>query len=89
MKVRLSDPFTVYGSSYVRPPVQPVKLDRAFARRDTFEWRGRTFWCLETKGNSPGSMSYLLKEGGRWLAFTGDLMLDGAKMHTLYDSERD
>ncbi len=89
MKVRLGDPFTIHGASYVRPPVRPVPLDRAFGKRDTFEWRGREFWCVDTPGNSPGGMSYLLRRGDRWLAFSGDVMLDGARMHTWYDTEWD
>src|SRR5688500_16148835 len=28
MKVRLSDPYTIHGTSYVRPPVRPILLDR-------------------------------------------------------------
>jgi glyoxylase-like metal-dependent hydrolase (beta-lactamase superfamily II) len=89
MNVKLSDAFTIHGASYVRPPVHPVKLDQAFSRMETFAWKGREFRCIETKGNSPGSMSYFLKEGGRWIAFTGDLMLEGAKLHTWFDSEWD
>src|SRR5579862_4306375 len=72
MNVRLNDAYTIHGASYVRPPVHPVTFDRAFSRMDTFEWRGREIRCIETKGNSPGSMSYLLNERGGWLAFTGD-----------------
>lgn len=89
MNVRLSDPYTIHGSSYVRPPVQPVKLDRAFQRMDTFAWRGREFWYTDTRGAGPGAISYMLKDRGRWLAFTGDLMMDGAKMHTWFDAEWD
>jgi glyoxylase-like metal-dependent hydrolase (beta-lactamase superfamily II) len=89
MNVRLNDAYTIHGASYVRPPVHPVTLDVAFSRMDTFPWRGRELRCIETKGNSPGSMSYFLKEGGRWLAFTGDLMLEGARLHNWFDSEWD
>jgi glyoxylase-like metal-dependent hydrolase (beta-lactamase superfamily II) len=89
MNVRLGDPFTIHGSSYVRPPVEPVRVDRAFRRMDAFEWRGREFRCVDTRGPSPGAMSYLLKRGDRWIAFAGDLMLDGARMHTWFDSEWD
>jgi len=56
---QLSDKFTVHGASYVRPPIQPIPIDRAFEKMDTFSWRGREIWCAETAGNSPGSMSYL------------------------------
>jgi glyoxylase-like metal-dependent hydrolase (beta-lactamase superfamily II) len=89
MKPTLGDAFTVYGSSYVRPPNQPVPLDRTFSKMDTFNWRGHEFWCVETRGNSPGGMSYFLKEKGSWLGFSGDVMLDGARMHTWFDTEWD
>jgi len=89
MNVRLGDAFTVHGSSYVRPPVEPIKLDQTFAKMDTFTWRGREFRCVDTRGNSPGGMSYLLNDGGRWLAFAGDVMVDGAKMHTWFDTDWD
>lgn len=89
MKVRLGDAFTIHGASYVRPPIQPIAVDRAFERMDTFTWRGHEFWCVDTRGNSPGAMSYLLRAGDRWLAFTGDLMLEGARLHTWFDSEWD
>ncbi len=85
----LADPWSVFGVSYIRPPVQPIPVDRAFASMDTFTWHGHTFWCMETPGNSPGSMSYLLKTSAGWLALSGDVILRGAKMHTYFDSEWD
>ncbi len=89
MRPALSDRFTVHGASFVRPPVTPIPVDRGFSRMDQFEWRGHSFWCLQTKGNSPGSMSYLLRRKDGWLSFSGDVMLDGARMHTWFDSEWD
>lgn len=89
MRPALNDAHTVYGASYVRPPIAPLKIARAFGRMDEFLWAGREFVCLHTGGNSPGHMSYMLREGGRWLGFTGDLMLDGAKMHAWFDTEWD
>ena len=89
MHPKLEDALTVHSASYVRPPVQPIPLDRVFARMDTFNWRGHEFWCVETKGNSPGGMTYLVKLHGRWVAFSGDVMLDGARMHNYFDTEWD
>ncbi|HYG33401.1 MAG TPA: MBL fold metallo-hydrolase, partial [Clostridia bacterium] len=89
MNVRLGDAFTIHGASYVRPPIQPIPVDRAFKRMDTFTWHGKEFWCVDTRGNSPGAMSYMLRDGERWLAFTGDVMLEGARMHTWFDTEWD
>jgi glyoxylase-like metal-dependent hydrolase (beta-lactamase superfamily II) len=88
-KPTLGDAYTVHGASYVRPPIEPVRLDRTFKDLDVFTWHGREFRCLDTKGNSPGAMSYLLKLDGRWVAFSGDVMLDGAKMNTWFDTEWD
>jgi len=85
----LGDRFSVYGASYVRPPVEPLRLDRTFKAMDTFTWQGHEFWCLQTAGNSPGSMSYLLKTEKGWLAFSGDVILAGARMHNWFDSEWD
>jgi glyoxylase-like metal-dependent hydrolase (beta-lactamase superfamily II) len=89
MRPTLGDAYTVHGASFVRPPVDPILIDRAFVKMDDFTWRGREFWVIETQGNSPGHTAYLLKRDGRWLAFSGDLMVDGAKMHTWYDTEWD
>ena len=89
MRPTLSDAFTVYGASYVRPPVEPLTVDHAFAKMDDFAWRGREFWVVETQGNSPGHTAYLLRTAAGWLAFSGDLMLDGAKLHTWFDTEWD
>ncbi len=89
LNVNLGDAYTIHGASYVRPPIQPIPLDRTFQTNDTFTWHGREFLCLDTRGNSPGSMSYLLKRGGGWVVFSGDLMLEGAKMHTWFNTEWD
>ncbi|SEJ51710.1 Glyoxylase, beta-lactamase superfamily II [Cyclobacterium xiamenense] len=84
-----NDPFSVVGASYVRPAVFPIKVDRTFAKMDTFTWRNFEFRCMETKGNSPGSMSYFLKTDKGWNVFSGDLMLDGGRMHNFFDTDWD
>jgi glyoxylase-like metal-dependent hydrolase (beta-lactamase superfamily II) len=89
MKVRLGDALTIHGASYVRPPIQPVPLDRALKPGETFRWRQYEIKCLPTPGNSPAGMTYLLERDGRRLAFSGDVMLDGARMHTWFDTEWD
>jgi glyoxylase-like metal-dependent hydrolase (beta-lactamase superfamily II) len=89
MRVRLGDAFTIHGSSYVRPPLEPIPLHRTFTTNDTFLWRARELRCVATPGNSPGGMTYLLQEGNGWLAFSGDVILKGARMHTWFDTEWD
>ena len=89
MAPALSDAFTVHGASYVRPAITPIKADRTFVKMDDFTWQGIELWCVETAGNSPGSLSYITKKEGEWIAFTGDVMLQGSKLHTWFDSEWD
>lgn len=89
MKPSLNDTYTVHGASYVRPPVHPIKVDRAFSRMDTFTWRGHEIRCLDTRGNSPGAMSYFLKKAEGWIVFSGDVMMDGGRMHNWFDTEWD
>lgn len=82
---RLGDKFSVHGSSYVRPPAMPVKVDRWLAEGDVIEWRGRTIRCVSTPGHSPGGMSYVLNDH----IFLGGVMHDGAKMTNWFDTEWD
>ncbi len=89
LDVRLSDPFTIHGSSFVRPPIEPVAADRTLKSNDLFTWRGVTLQCMETPGNSPGALTFLLRQGERTIGFSGDVMLDGARMHTWFDTEWD
>ena len=89
MAPALSDAFTVHGASYVRPAIIPIKADKTFAKMDDFTWQGIELWCVETAGNSPGSLSYITKKEGEWIAFTGDVMLQGSKLHTWFDTEWD
>lgn len=88
-KCTLGDTFAVHGASYVRPPIGPIHLDRTLRDGDIFSWKGWQIRCVDTRGNSPGGMSYLLKVGDRWTAFSGDVVLDGARIHTWFDTEWD
>lgn len=81
----LSDKFAVHGASYVRPPAQPVKVDRWLADGEVFEWRGRKIICHLTPGHSPGGMSYQIDDK----LFLGGVMHDGAKMTNWFDTEWD
>ena len=89
MNASLSDPFTIHGTSYVRPPIESIKIDNALQTNEIVAWHGHEFLCVDTRGSSPGGMTYLLRENGRAIAFSGDVMLEGAKMHTWFDTEWD
>jgi glyoxylase-like metal-dependent hydrolase (beta-lactamase superfamily II) len=85
----LGDKFSVYGASYVRPPRLPISLSQGLADGEVFRWRDIELQCLETPGNSPGGMTYLLELDGKRLALTGGLVHDGAKMVNWFDTEWD
>ena len=86
---KLNDKYSVYGASYVRPPSQPIAVDKALKDGETFSWRGYQIECLSTPGHSPAGMTYLIRRKGKVLAFTGGVMHDESKMTTWYDSEWD
>ncbi len=81
----LSDKFAVHGSSYLRPPAQPVQADRWLVDGDVVEWRGRKIICHLTPGHSPGGMSYQVGDN----LFIGGVMHDKAKMTNWFDTEWD
>lgn len=89
LDVRLSDPFTIHGASFVRPPIEPLTVERTLKSNDRFIWRNFTLQCVETPGNSPGALTFVLQQGERKIGFSGDVMLDGARMHTWFDTEWD
>jgi glyoxylase-like metal-dependent hydrolase (beta-lactamase superfamily II) len=90
MRPTLNDKHTVYGASYVRPSVKPIAIDRGFAKMDSFTWRQREIWCIDTAGHSPGHMAFMFRDAdGGWLGVSGGLMLDGARLCTWFDSEWD
>ena len=86
---RLKDPLSVHGSSYVRPPAKPLKVDRWLSDGDAFQWRQRTLRCLSTPGHSPGGISLVLNEKDKTRAFIGGVMHDGARMTNWFDTEWD
>ena len=82
---RLGDKFTVHGSSYVRPPSSPIKIDRWLAADDTFDWQGRKLTCIATPGHSPGGLSFRFNND----VFIGGVMHEGASMTNWFDTEWD
>ena len=56
MHPKLGDPLTVHSSSYVRPPIWPVPLDRGFARIGTpSTGAGVNFGASKPKATAPGA----------------------------------
>ena len=53
-KPSLGDAHTVHGASYVRPPVEPIRLDRTFKDLDVFTWHGPRVAVCRYQGQQPG-----------------------------------
>jgi len=85
----LGDAHAVHGASYLRPPAEPIPIDRALADGESFAWRSWEIRCVSTPGTSPGGMSYLARRGGTTVALTGSVMHDDAKMTNWFDTEWD
>ena len=85
----LSDKYSVYGASYVRPPSRPVSIDKALVPGSTFNWRGYEIKCIQTPGHSPAGMSYRIRRQGVTVAFTGGVIHNGSKMTNWFDTEWD
>jgi glyoxylase-like metal-dependent hydrolase (beta-lactamase superfamily II) len=54
---------------------------------DSFSWRGREFEVLPAKGHTMGSSALLAEIDGRRVAFTGDLLRAGGRLHQLHQVE--
>lgn len=85
----LGDEYSVYGASYVRPAARALVPADVLSDGQIIRWGRFEIRCVSTPGNSPGSISFLIASGGQRFAFTGDLIHDGARMVTWYDSEWD
>ncbi|MHC2066039.1 MBL fold metallo-hydrolase [Bremerella sp. T1] len=86
---QLSDRYSVYGASFVRPPARPIRVDRKLEDGDIVIWRGLQLRCLSTPGHSPGELSFLISKGDDTFAFSGGLMYDGSRFTNWFDSEWD
>lgn len=85
----LSDPFSVYGASFLRPPRLPLAVNRGMSTGDVLTWEGLEIRCLATPGNSPGGMTFLCEIGDLTLGFSGGVVHAGARMVNWFDTEWD
>ncbi|NLH17369.1 MAG: MBL fold metallo-hydrolase, partial [Phycisphaerae bacterium] len=85
----LNDRFSVYGASFVRPWIKPIHLDRTLKPGEVVEWHGLQLRCIDSRGHSPGALSYALQAGEHRIVFSGDTLRDGSQLVTWFDSEWD
>lgn len=63
-------------------PVQGILEDYS-----THRWRGHDVRVLATPGHTWGAQTFLAEIDGRRVAFVGDLLREGGRLHTLHDTE--
>ncbi len=85
----LGDRFSVYGASFVRPWIKPIPLDRTLKPSEVLEWHNLQLRCIDSRGHSPGALSYAVQSGDQRIVFSGDTMRDGSQWVTWFDSEWD
>jgi glyoxylase-like metal-dependent hydrolase (beta-lactamase superfamily II) len=81
--------YCVEAAPYARPPREPIPVDLRLQDGAAFDWGPYRFFCDHAPGHSPGMMVYRAEIAGRSVAFCGDLIRDGARLDTFYDSEWD
>lgn len=73
-----------YAAKSSKVPVRPVRVDRKVKPGDRFEFEGLKFEVLGTPGPTAGAVSYLTDEGGKRVAYAGDLIAGGGRLIDLW-----
>jgi glyoxylase-like metal-dependent hydrolase (beta-lactamase superfamily II) len=77
--------FHDYEARASKWPVAPVASRITPVRGgDHVSWQGLDFQVLDTPGYTAGSVSYLLEDGGKRIAYTGDLIFGDGQLLDLY-----
>jgi len=66
---------------------ESVPVDATLDDYGTFEWRDYTVEVLPAKGHTFGSSALLVEVDGDRVAFTGDLIHEGGRLHQLHQLE--
>ena len=66
---------------------EDIPVDAVLEDYETFHWRDYEFFVLPAKGHTLGSSALIARIDGRLVAFTGDLMAAGGKLHQLHAME--
>jgi glyoxylase-like metal-dependent hydrolase (beta-lactamase superfamily II) len=80
---RIYDNYDVSSVGFTLP--RPVPVARALRDYETFAWRGLEIRVLPTPGHTKGSVTYVADVDGLRTAFSGDLIAEPGKLHTIHD----
>jgi glyoxylase-like metal-dependent hydrolase (beta-lactamase superfamily II) len=67
---------------------ESVPVARAVAGGDTHSWQGLDFQVIDTPGHTDGSISYVVRIGGKTVAFTGDLIYGPGQILEIYSLQK-
>lgn len=73
-----------YAARSSKTPAASIAVSRWVRGGEEVEWRWFRFQVVDTPGYTEGAVSYLLEHGGKRIAFTGDLILEGGRIFDLY-----
>jgi glyoxylase-like metal-dependent hydrolase (beta-lactamase superfamily II) len=68
-------------------PRENLVVDRGLEPNTNFEWEGLNIRVVGTPGHTEGSLSFLLDQENKTLAFSGDLTGSPGKIPTIHDIE--
>ncbi len=68
-------------------PFQKPGVDKIFDDGSSFAWNQYLIRVIGTPGHTRGSITYLVETGGKRIAFTGDLIMQGGHVQDLYSMQ--
>lgn len=66
---------------------EPIAVDETLDDYGSFEWRDHEIEVLPARGHTAGSSALLVEVDGRQVAFSGDLVRAGGRLHDLHSME--
>ncbi len=76
--------FHDYAQQSSKVFTEPVAVARTVREGAGIEWEGLRFDVLDTPGYTRGAVSYLVEIDGERIAFVGDLIYEGGRIHDLF-----
>jgi glyoxylase-like metal-dependent hydrolase (beta-lactamase superfamily II) len=83
-KAHLTARYHDYAARSSKTPAAAFAVSRFVSGGEAVEWKGLRFQVMDTPGYTEGAVSYLLEHGGKRIAFTGDLILEGGRIFDIY-----
>lgn len=86
------NPQNQYHRYQLRPHLltirESITVDLYLSDKEIFRWRGIEIIAIETPGHTDGSLSYLIRQDGKTIVFSGDLIYSGGKVWDIFSLQK-